>query len=264
MSTILTPARRYGWRNAPLPRRGVRHAAPPSGWSAALDVNLRNLCPPPRNQGREGSCTGQALAAACDFAVMRDVRDGLHHGPFMPFSPQWIYYHERAMEGRVSEDAGASLFDGLGVVSSQGIATEAAWPYSHGFRAAPPKEVDRNAAQARVVNAEILEPDADTIIATLQAGFPIVFGSTVFASFESDAVAKTGEVPMPRDGESIVGGHAMLCAGVFRTVHGFRVRVLNSWGAEWGDGGWCTFPLEYLTNPGITGERIAIRVVRVL
>ena len=47
----------------------------------------------------------------------------------------------------------------------------------------------------------------------LAAGYPFVFGFTVYESFESQAVAKTGDVPMPRPGEQVLGGHAVLAVG---------------------------------------------------
>ena len=43
----------------------------------------------------------------------------------------------------------------------------------------------------------------------LAAGYPFVFGFTVYESFESEAVAKTGKVPMPGSGEKALGGHAV-------------------------------------------------------
>ena len=49
--------------------------------------------------------------------------------------------------------------------------------------------------------------------AVLAAGFPFVFGFTVYESFESDAVAKSGMVEMPGETESVVGGHAVMAVG---------------------------------------------------
>ena len=42
---------------------------------------------------------------------------------------------------------------------------------------------------------------------------PVVFGFTVYESFESEAVAKTGRMPMPASDEKALGGHAVLCVG---------------------------------------------------
>ena len=40
--------------------------------------------------------------------------------------------------------------------------------------------------------------------------YPFVFGFTVYASFESDEVEKTGQVNMPKPDERDVGGHAVM------------------------------------------------------
>src|SRR5712692_433505 len=47
----------------------------------------------------------------------------------------------------------------------------------------------------------------------LASGYPFVFGFTVYESFQSATVAKTGTVPMPGHGEKAVGGHAVLAVG---------------------------------------------------
>lgn len=73
--------------------------------------------------------------------------------------------------------------------------------------------------------------------ACLTAGLPIVVGFTVYDSFESDAVAQTGDVPMPAPGEQTLGGHCVLVVG-YVVRSGRPVWVCrNSWGTGWGDGG---------------------------
>jgi C1A family cysteine protease len=47
----------------------------------------------------------------------------------------------------------------------------------------------------------------------LAEGFPFVFGFTVYESFESQQVAKTGVVQMAQAGEHSMGGHAVLAVG---------------------------------------------------
>ena len=47
----------------------------------------------------------------------------------------------------------------------------------------------------------------------LADGCPIVFGFSVYESFESADVAHTGVVPLPPRGETLVGGHAVVAVG---------------------------------------------------
>lgn len=49
---------------------------------------------------------------------------------------------------------------------------------------------------------------------------------------------------MPKKKEKAIGGHAVMAVGYNRTNERFIVR--NSWGKDWGKGGYCTMPFEYL------------------
>ncbi len=71
----------------------------------------------------------------------------------------------------------------------------------------------------------------DEMRTCLAEGFPFVFGFTVYESFESQAVAKTGTVNMPQKGEKSLGGHAVLAVGYDDVQKRFIVR--NSWGEDW-------------------------------
>ena len=48
----------------------------------------------------------------------------------------------------------------------------------------------------------------------LADGYPFVFGFTVYESFESAAVSKTGKVNMPKQSEKQVGGHAVMAGAI--------------------------------------------------
>jgi C1A family cysteine protease len=51
---------------------------------------------------------------------------------------------------------------------------------------------------------------------------------------------------LPVQGESQMGGHAVVCVGYDDTLQRFIIR--NSWGANWGQEGYFTIPYDYLTN----------------
>ena len=56
-------------------------------------------------------------------------------------------------------------------------------------------------------------------------------------------VARTGEMMMPMRGETIQGGHAVACVGYDDEKQAFLVR--NSWGSDWGQGGYFWMPYAY-------------------
>ena len=93
----------------------------------------------------------------------------------------------------------------------------------------------------------------------LASGYPFVFGFTVYASFESAAVAKTGKMPMPKSGEQVVGGHAVLAVGYNNDQRVFIIR--NSWGDGWGDKGYFYMPYAYLLDDNLADDLWTIRLV---
>jgi C1A family cysteine protease len=236
-----------------------------AGLPASTD--LSGDCPPVYDQGRIGSCTANAIAAAFEFDL---IKHGLTD--FLP-SRLFIYYNERAMEGHAGYDSGASIRDGIKSVTRLGVCAEAQWPYDDtpalseggpfppGDRAAeqPPAAVYTAALQNRAAGYQRVRRDLDHQRACLAAGRPFVFGFTVYESFESSQVAASGEVPLPAPGESVLGGHAVLAVGYDDTTQRFVVR--NSWGTGWGQKGYCTMPYAYLTNRGLASDFWTITTV---
>lgn len=85
-----------------------------------------------------------------------------------------------------------------------------------------------------------------------------MFGFSAYESFESEAVTRTGKVPMP-DGstEKQLGDHAVLAVGYDDAKQRFIVR--NSWGTDWA--GYCTFPYAYLLDGNLCDDFLTISVV---
>ncbi|HTV75875.1 MAG TPA: C1 family peptidase, partial [Candidatus Baltobacteraceae bacterium] len=93
----------------------------------------------------------------------------------------------------------------------------------------------------------------------LASGYPFVFGFTVYESFESAQVARTGHASLPKSGEQSIGGHAVMCVGYDDAKQWFIVR--NSWGPNWGMKGYFTLPYVYLTATNLASDFWTIRVV---
>jgi C1A family cysteine protease len=86
-----------------------------------------------------------------------------------------------------------------------------------------------------------------------------VFGFTVYESFESAEVARTGALQMPKPKEGVVGGHAVLAVGYDDKIERFMVR--NSWGTSWGKKGYFTMPYTYLLSENLSDDFWTIRLV---
>jgi C1A family cysteine protease len=237
-------SRKYGWiRDLPDQRdrkfkflRGALAAAP-----VPPSVDLRGQCPPVYDQGDLGSCTANAIAGALQFDA---ARQGL---PANTPSRLFIYYNERVLEGTVATDSGAQIRDGIKSVAQWGDCPETEWPYDvNQFAVEPPQSCYSDAAKHLAVLYESVDQDLDDLRGCLAAGFPFVFGFTVYQSFESEAVARTGVVPLPGWFERPLGGHAVMAVGYDDASSRFTVR--NSWGPSWGDQGYFYFPYEYMTG----------------
>jgi C1A family cysteine protease len=217
-------------------------------------VDLRSECPPVYDQGQLGSCTANAIAAAIEFDQRKQATQ-----EFTP-SRLFIYYNERVMEGSVSEDAGAQIRDGVKAVATIGAPSEDDWPYDIGKFAQQPPQKAFDDAKLDLVSSYSRVPQILTQMqGCLASGYPFVFGFTVYDSFESDAVAQTGVVPMPATGETVLGGHAVVAVGYDDAKRMFTVR--NSWSTGWGVNGYCFMPYEYLLTQNLASDLWTIRTV---
>jgi C1A family cysteine protease len=217
-------------------------------------VDLRTHCPPVYDQGSLGSCTGNAIAAALEYDQIKQ-----NMTPYIP-SRLFIYYNERAVEHSIASDAGAMIRDGIKSVSKQGVCPEALWPYDiTKFADKPTDECYGEALKFRAISYKRVSRSLVQLKACLAEGNPFIFGISAYESFESDEVARTGIVPLPASHENLLGGHAILCVGFSDVTQRFLFR--NSWGTEWGDGGYGTLPYTYLLNSSLSSDFWTIATV---
>jgi C1A family cysteine protease len=215
-------------------------------------VDLSPTCSPVEDQGALGSCTANALAGALEYLMKRDKK------PFFDVSRLFIYYNERAREGTVSYDSGAMLRDGIKVMAKYGVCSEALWPYIiTKFKTKPAPVCYKQGLQYQIQSYARLNTIYD-MTTCLANGFPFVFGFSVYESFESQEVAKTGIVNMPSAGEQLLGGHAVLAVGYDKSTQRFLVR--NSWGPNFGLNGYFTMPFAYLTDRNLSDDLWVIKV----
>jgi len=246
--------RLYGWIPDLPDHRDFYYAAPRF---AALPrrLDLTSKCPAVYDQGQLGSCTANAIAAAIQFDQMKQKLPKVSRP-----SRLFIYYNERAMEGTVDSDSGAQIRDGIKSVAKQGDCPESLWPYVVvRFRTRPPARCYQDAVHHKAVVYQRLPQDLTSMRGCLAAGYPFVFGFTVYQSFESADVARTGRVELPRPGEGVVGGHAVMAVGYDDLAERFVVR--NSWGTGWGKRGYFTMPYAYLTQSSLADDFWTIRAV---
>ena len=246
----------YGWRPQLPDHRDYEYAIQNS-ITLPTNIDLRLNCPIIYDQGQLGSCTANAIAAAIEYEQIKEK----DKTPFIP-SRLFIYYNERLMEGTVKQDAGAAIRDGMKIVATNGTCKEITWPYIISkFKSKPNKKAYIEGLKYISKIYSSVSQDLNSIKTVLFNNDPIVFGFTVYESFESDIVAKTGIVPMPTKNEKVLGGHAVLIVGYDDTKQMFLIR--NSWGTNWGLNGYFWMPYNYIIDPNLASDFWVIKSVTI-
>ena len=222
----------------------------------------------PYDQGQIGSCNANALAGAIQF----DRQKTGQTPDFIP-SRLFIYYNERAADGKVAIDSGAYLREGIKTLQQQGVCPESEWPYDAtpptteggafpiGSRAAttPSQTCYNDAINYTITTYQSLTQTLSQLQGCLASGFPFVFGFSVFSSWY-DNWPPTTVVPLPTQSDSMIGGHAVLCVGYDNDKNLFKIR--NSWGPAVGDGGYFYMPCAYVTDPNLSADFWVINAVK--
>lgn len=219
------------------------------------------------DQGEIGSCTANALAAAVEFDRVKN-----NQAPDFEPSRLFIYYNERVIEGHQAFDSGAKIREGIKTLKNQGVCPEADWPYDDtapAYEGGPfpdgskpaTKPTDASyadAAKYKIRNYQRLNQNLSQLQGCLAAGFPFVFGFTVYSAWYNQNPQPT-IIPIPAQTDASVGGHAVMCVGYDNGTGLFKIR--NSWGPTVGDNGYFYMPYAYVTEPNLANDLWVINSV---
>ncbi len=245
---------RFGWLPDLPDQRDLIYTAPRQLLrNLPAKVDLRDLCPPVLDQCELGSSSANAIGAAFEFEnKKRQKRE---------FSPSrlFIYYNSRSMSNTVGSDCGTTLRDGFKAVQKKGACPENMWPYKpERFADKPLQSCFTEALRHQLTSYHRIPRNLNQLKSCLAEGHSFIFGFIAYESFESEEVAKSGKVNMPKKSEAPIGGHAVMAVGYIESSKRFIVR--NSWGAGWGQNGYFTIPYEYLLDENLSDDFWTIRV----
>lgn len=207
-----------------------------------LVCDLRPLFPPVYDQGDIGSCTAMAVCSVFQYNNGNDAA--------LP-SRLFNYYCSRSLQNNMLRDVGSTIKDATQALYQFGCCGEPLWPYiTTKFAAQPPHVAYADASKQRIASYARVTISSDAIESALKAGHPVCIGVLLYESFVSPTTTRTGLVKYPNSkNEQLLGGHAIVIVGFDRSNAQNPVFIVrNSWGASWGNKGYCTFPYRYILD----------------
>lgn len=223
-------------------------------------VDLSEQSPWWFNQGKEGSCTANAVLSMFGFVKDKQRRENADPDPLTILSRQFLYYNTRKREGNESFDSGATIRTTMSMLNKLGACPEELWPYieSNMFQK-PSKEAYAAALDWQSVRYSRIWQHERLIKGCLAEGYPVAFGFSVRESFYD--VNSTGlYYPKGRT----LGGHAVLLVAYDDDFNGTGqkwVGVQNSWGREFGKKGMFWMPTSNLTDLGVASDFWTLKMV---
>lgn len=227
-------------------------------------VDLSFWCPEIRDQGPLNSCTAFAGTALFEYFVNRSS------GQYDQLSPLFLYQAARQLM-EVKGDTGASVRDTMKAMALFGIPPETSWPYKEATVDIEPPSFcyayAENFKTLKYFRLDYAGISKETLLfeikSILTAGFPCMFGFTLYSSAIKDPNPKKGFIPFPDvEKDKVVDGHAVLAVGYddnkivghanpdAQPTRG-AILIRNSWGLDWGNQGYGWLPYDFVLE-GLT------------
>lgn len=256
---IVHPSRRYGWRRDLPDFRDYTYDTPKisavlakhtklqglrGGAQLPQLTDLRSFCPSIKDQQSLGSCFANAVVEAEEWFDRK-----AHAGRSINLSRIFVYTLDNYLLG-IKGDQGGYLRSAMQVLAMFGAPPEQYWAYQESkLDVEPPAKLYAMAQNYKIDSYYRVVPPGvsgqaalDKLLANLAAGFPFVFGFTVYSSIND--VGSNGLIPFPKPNESVEGGHAVMCVGYDLARRVFIIQ--NSWGKGWGDHGFGYLHFDYV------------------
>jgi C1A family cysteine protease len=203
-------------------------------------VDLRQYCGPIRDQGETGFCHSFAGAA------LKDYQECKEKGWRNDLSPLYLARRVKQIDGYPGQE-GSDLLSVMKALSDTGTIQETYYPFS-GYKAGSLQfPTGGNGYQYKIKNYARCATIADMKTA-LSLGKPVLLGLQCTAEIYGVNAAEP-VVPLPSK-LVLIGGHAVAVLGYDDdyTYAGHTGHLLfqNSWGEDWGEGGFAWIPYDYI------------------
>jgi len=192
------------------------------------------------DQGSTGSCVAQAINMA--YCILDTVETGYFHGSL---SRLFLYYNARAYVNAQWRDSGCQPRLAMRGLQKLGVPAEEYWPWSTStltVRRQPSWLAYSHAYRNRNLTYRKIGADrAYEVKNAIALKKPVVIGLEISKAFKNNQGKLVIGTPQKKD---VVGRHMVTI--VAYSPDGFT--IANSWGTDWGKGGFGVISNEYLES----------------
>ncbi len=214
------------------------------------NVDLEPLCTPVSDQLRLSSCVANAAADA--FELCTAVEGAVPE----EISRLQIYYNGRS---RMSDDGEHNLVDrdegmyiraAFDAMRILGVCPEKMWPYKpENVGKRPPVSTFWYSLKHKIeayfrITSQPAPDMLEQFRLALLSRHPVVFAVPVTDAFREGS--PSSPIPAPRASERVHGMHAIVAVGYQDGL----VKIRNSWGRDWGRGGYAMLEPGWFTQLG--------------
>ncbi len=234
----MTDNLKYGlgcWKD-PVDKRDIPLGIILPRLTAPDEVDYTRRMSPVRDQGAEGTCVAFAAAVG-----VKEYQEEKEEGRLIPLSPRYLYSACKEIDGSPNQE-GTYPRTAMKVLARRGVCREECWSYRPYQTDSPCPEADRQAYPFRIRTYARLE-GVEEMTRSLSVNGPFLAGVEVFPEWMEE---RGGKIPLPREGENSLGGHAVCIVGYSRAGKFFKFK--NSWGERWGEAGYGYLPFGYLES----------------
>jgi len=207
-------------------------------------VDLTPYLPPIGNQLTDGTCVAWAsgyYTKTASEAIVFNRNSGQLGAPQFQMSPKYLYLN--IPDDKKSGCQGTQIVHALDVMQTKGIATMASVPYQmSGCSIGQAQNVwNSEAAGHKIKYYRKIESSIQSIKQHLANKFPVIIGAGVSQAFQNwrGSGVMSGQ-------SAITGLHALTIVGYDDNRSAFR--IANSWGTNWGDGGFIWMNYNFVVN----------------
>jgi hypothetical protein len=202
--------------------------------------SLKKYCPIVREQGNVASCVGWASAYA-GLTIAQNAKMGVtdyHEKQLRAFDANFLYGLIKSESDNWCQE-GTTLPAALTVLTYFGCKPEIWEPWFNCHENGKYNDFTMAIASFNKINdfyTIAIEKDLDAIKMAIFYELPVIIGVDLTESFEAGGTVNSG-LWSPKVGEVKTGGHAICVTGYDDQKYGGAFEVMNSWGEEFGEGG---------------------------